>query len=883
MRVNGTEVAATVGGIAPTNGEWHHVAVVYDGTRAATNQVTRNVHFYVDGIQRGAGNVLQNLVVASNAAPLVVGNSSPSRTAANLLAGNIDDVLVIPGWAPSAVGNGNESEDIRCFMESSDDIFPPGLSVPADIVLEAAPCLVPAEVALGDATAWDDCAVASVTNDAPELFPVGTTAVTWTATDTAGNTTVRIQTVTVEPSHTGDCDGDGLTDYAEVHEWGTNPLLENSDSDGVDDATELADGTDPNAADSDDDGLLDGEEKQLGTFPDNPDSDGDGLIDGWEVFNRLDPLDDGSGDAANGPDGDPDHDGFPNSLEQELGGRAGDAAWSGEQLAYRLCHRQSGANASGLYVEVEDAANCGGANDERQIATDVLNVPDLMAWGFFLDITVSGTVEDQNAGYDKVSITAFTNTFYFEGNEHHNGCAMAAKSATCRVLVLANSPVTLRYDTVGHMFHRGAHAEITAATVAGSIKSVPVFGEFLNDWRQDLGVGEEMDLEIQPDSGGVIWKKAGSNTPIAHSARCRFAVRETAGNEEITVSFLGHEVSRTFHVVEPTGVVHVEIDSVDHYDVGIAAAGMMLYPVVIGQYAQLRTMKARTGKLHAVVGWAMAFPVLVLGADGSMGGMGGGGRYRPELDGPGAKPNPLYVKWSKHFLLAGDMERPETSSEEMAQRLQKTETAFDACESEASGTGEWRRLYMDAAAWRYPRNGQLDVAIGYFQKKSAWTQRILGKPEWMHDAEILEAAAEILSEIGEWSFPRGMLWFEAKPGQGVLRAAGVERPDDLPDEASKAAWRKAVEEDARRRALLKLQDVLALARRDIAKAAWWHCKQAMVAAEKEKDEQSLARLKAVKARILASVEADYRLFLLYDGFADMPDIPSPPQGAEDVP
>ena len=160
MRVNGTEVAATVGGIAPTNGEWHHVAVVYDGTRAATNQVTRNVHFYVDGIQRGAGNVLQNLVVASNAAPLVVGNSSPSRTAANLLAGNIDDVLVIPGWAPSAVGNGNESEDIRCFMESSDDIFPPGLSVPADIVLEAAPCLVPAEVALGDATAWDDCAVA---------------------------------------------------------------------------------------------------------------------------------------------------------------------------------------------------------------------------------------------------------------------------------------------------------------------------------------------------------------------------------------------------------------------------------------------------------------------------------------------------------------------------------------------------------------------------------------------------------------------------------------------------------------------------------------------------------------------------------------------------
>lgn len=55
LRINGTEVAATVGGVAPTNGAWHHVAAVFDGTREATNYATRNVHFYVDGVQRGAG------------------------------------------------------------------------------------------------------------------------------------------------------------------------------------------------------------------------------------------------------------------------------------------------------------------------------------------------------------------------------------------------------------------------------------------------------------------------------------------------------------------------------------------------------------------------------------------------------------------------------------------------------------------------------------------------------------------------------------------------------------------------------------------------------------------------------------------------------------
>ena len=245
LRINGTEVATTVGGVAPESGEWHHVAAVYDGTRAATNYATRNVHFYVDGVQKGVGSVLQGVVVASNDAPVVVGNASAARTAGNLLVGNVDDVLVIPGWAPESAGNGNASEAIQCFMAWADDIFPPGIAAPGDVEAEAGECLEPVAVELGSPAAWDDCGVAGVANDAPEAFGVGETTVTWTATDVAGNTASAVQTVTVFPSATGDCDGDGLTDWEEEMELGTDATLWDTDGDGWGDGEEAAAGFDP--------------------------------------------------------------------------------------------------------------------------------------------------------------------------------------------------------------------------------------------------------------------------------------------------------------------------------------------------------------------------------------------------------------------------------------------------------------------------------------------------------------------------------------------------------------------------------------------------------------------------------------------------------------
>ncbi len=49
------------------------------------------------------------------------------------------------------------------------------------------------------ATATDNCGLLSLTSNAPVCFPVGTTTVTWTATDECGNVTTATQTVTRNP------------------------------------------------------------------------------------------------------------------------------------------------------------------------------------------------------------------------------------------------------------------------------------------------------------------------------------------------------------------------------------------------------------------------------------------------------------------------------------------------------------------------------------------------------------------------------------------------------------------------------------------------------------------------------------------------------------
>ena len=73
-------------------------------------------------------------------------------------------------------------------------------------------------------------------------------------------------------------------------------------------------GSDPLLRDSDDDGLEDYLEFELGTNPHYEDSDLDGLDDKWETTYNLNPL---SGEGDDGADGDPDGDGLSNAREYE--------------------------------------------------------------------------------------------------------------------------------------------------------------------------------------------------------------------------------------------------------------------------------------------------------------------------------------------------------------------------------------------------------------------------------------------------------------------------------------------------------------------------------------------------------------------------------------
>ena len=75
------------------------------------------------------------------------------------------------------------------------DTAVPVVTAPLAISVEATAPLT--SVVIGTATATDAVGVVSLASDAPVTFPVGTTVVTWTATDAAGNVGTASQDVTV--------------------------------------------------------------------------------------------------------------------------------------------------------------------------------------------------------------------------------------------------------------------------------------------------------------------------------------------------------------------------------------------------------------------------------------------------------------------------------------------------------------------------------------------------------------------------------------------------------------------------------------------------------------------------------------------------------------
>ena len=151
------------------------------------------------------------------------------------------------------------------------DTTAPVITLPAEVTVITTTSQTP--VTFGSATATDIFGV-TITSDAPAVFPVGTTTVTWTATDANGNVVTGTQLVTVRL----DTDGDGVIDANDA--FPTDPAASvDTDGDGFPDAWNPG----KTAADSTT-GIT-----MLDAFPTdptrwNPDTDGDGVLDNVDAF-----------------------------------------------------------------------------------------------------------------------------------------------------------------------------------------------------------------------------------------------------------------------------------------------------------------------------------------------------------------------------------------------------------------------------------------------------------------------------------------------------------------------------------------------------------------------------------------------------------------------
>ena len=99
---------------------------------------------------------------------------------------------IVTWTATDIVGNTSTTEQKVIVVDTTT----PDLTIPEDQIVEAT-SIEETLVEIGEAEAYDITGISSITNNAPEVFSLGSTVVTWTTIDNNGNTTTYEQTITV--------------------------------------------------------------------------------------------------------------------------------------------------------------------------------------------------------------------------------------------------------------------------------------------------------------------------------------------------------------------------------------------------------------------------------------------------------------------------------------------------------------------------------------------------------------------------------------------------------------------------------------------------------------------------------------------------------------
>ena len=123
---------------------------------------------------------------------IVQGASSSFLTAASGTAALSGTCSAVEFWGEDVAGNMSTPH-----QKLTDSVPPVFTSVPP-ATINTTLCTVAAGLNLGTAAATDDCGSVTLTNNAPAKFPLGTTIVTWTAKDAAGNITTKTTVVTTD-------------------------------------------------------------------------------------------------------------------------------------------------------------------------------------------------------------------------------------------------------------------------------------------------------------------------------------------------------------------------------------------------------------------------------------------------------------------------------------------------------------------------------------------------------------------------------------------------------------------------------------------------------------------------------------------------------------